>query len=57
MAKYRASICVKVEEGENEARIMFEFEEFWLSRIMDAYEAFSITGNKDMDLYIHKVEE
>lgn len=55
MAKYRASISFKVEGQEEDARVIFEFNDDMLGKILDAYEAFTLTGDKDMDLYVHKV--
>lgn len=56
MAKYRASISFKIKKDEKEeARIVMEFEEDMLGKILDAYEAISLSTDKDMDFYVHKV--
>ena len=57
MAKYRASMSFKVEGQEEDARVIFEFNDDMLGKILDAYEAFSLNGNMDMDFYVHKVKE
>lgn len=54
---YRASITFKIEEGETEARIVLKFDEKVLARALDAFEVLSRNSDKDMDIYVRKVDE